>query len=75
MGSELRCLRAAPCFVCSCVRHQGAGDAYVAGIIYGLAHALEVEAAMQLASYIAARSCLHVGARDGLPTRAEAFAR
>lgn len=51
----------------------GAGDAFVAGVVYGLTHALGIAETLQLGSYLAAQSCLQVGARCGLPRLAGVF--
>jgi sugar/nucleoside kinase (ribokinase family) len=47
----------------------GAGDAYIAGIIYGLLHRMELARMMALASFVAAEKLTGPGARFALPKR------
>ncbi|KAK4530919.1 hypothetical protein CCYA_CCYA06G1776 [Cyanidiococcus yangmingshanensis] len=46
----------------------GAGDAYIAGIIYGLLHRMEPAHMMAIAAFVAAEKLTAPGARSGLPT-------
>lgn len=48
----------------------GAGDAFIGSILYGLATGMPVRRAMQLAAVVAACKCTALGARPGLPQRA-----
>lgn len=48
----------------------GAGDAFIGSILYGLATGMPVRRAMQLAAVVAACKCTALGARPGLPRRA-----
>jgi ribokinase len=47
----------------------GAGDAFDAGFLYGLIHNRTLEDCGKLGNYVASRSVMKMGARDGLPTR------
>ena len=49
----------------------GAGDAFHAGFLYGLLTGLDLEASLRVANAVAALNCTRLGARGGLPTRAE----
>lgn len=49
----------------------GAGDAFHAGFIYGLLTGAEVELSLRYGAGVASLKCRRVGARAGLPTRAE----
>ncbi len=48
----------------------GAGDAFIGSILYGLATGMPVRLAIQLAAVVAACKCTALGARPGLPRRA-----
>jgi sulfofructose kinase len=54
-----------------CRDTTGAGDAFHAGLIYGLLKGEEVEESLRLANAIAALKCRSLGARTSLPTEAE----
>lgn len=54
-----------------CRDTTGAGDAFHAGLIYGLLTGEEIEASLRLANATAALKCRSLGARTSLPTRAE----
>lgn len=47
----------------------GAGDAFIAGLIYGLVHSLSVPHMLNLAGFVAAQKLQAPGARQGLPRR------
>ncbi|GAB5032006.1 pfkb-type carbohydrate kinase family protein [Nannochloropsis oceanica] len=47
----------------------GAGDAFIAGIIYGLTHSLPIPRMLVLGGYVAAQKLKKPGARAGLPRR------
>ncbi len=47
----------------------GAGDAFIAGVIYGLTHGLSVPHTLNIASYVASQKLRAPGARAGLPRR------
>lgn len=49
----------------------GAGDAFVAGIAYGIIAGLTLEQGLGLAARVASRKIGMIGARDGLPRREE----
>jgi ribokinase len=46
----------------------GAGDAFDAGFLYGLVHNRTLEDCGKLGNFVASRSVMKMGARDGLPT-------
>ncbi len=54
-----------------CKDTTGAGDAFRAGFIYGLAKGLSIEETLRCANAVAALSCRELGARAGLPTEKE----
>jgi sulfofructose kinase len=54
-----------------CRDTTGAGDAFRAGFIYGLAQGLSVEETMRTANAVAALKCRELGARAGLPAAEE----
>ena len=54
-----------------CRDTTGAGDAFHAGLLYGLLTGEEVEASMRLANATAALKCRSLGARTSLPSREE----
>lgn len=54
-----------------CRDTTGAGDAFHAGLLYGLLAGEEIEASLRLANATAALKCRSLGARTSLPTRAE----
>eukprot|EP00898_Chlorokybus_atmophyticus_P005216 jgi/Chlat1/5696/Chrsp38S05542 len=45
----------------------GAGDAFIGAVLYGLATGLSNKKIMSLATTVAARNCMALGARPGLP--------
>lgn len=47
----------------------GAGDAFIAGVIYGLVHGFSVPHTLNLASFVASQKLRAPGARAGLPRR------
>jgi ribokinase len=47
----------------------GAGDAFDAGFLYGLVQNRTLEDCGKLGNFVASRSVMKMGARDGLPTR------
>lgn len=49
----------------------GAGDAFRAGFLYGLLSGEEIETSLRYGVAVAALKCRQLGARAGLPTRAE----
>jgi ribokinase len=53
----------------SAVDTTGAGDAFDAGFLYGLIHNRTLEDCGKLGNFVASRSIMKMGARDGLPTR------
>lgn len=54
-----------------CKDTTGAGDAFRAGFIYGLAKKLPIEETLRCANAVAALSCRELGARAGLPPETE----
>ncbi len=54
-----------------CKDTTGAGDAFRAGFIYGLATGLSIEETLRCANGVAALSCRELGARAGLPNQKE----
>ena len=54
-----------------CKDTTGAGDAFRAGFIYGLAKGLSIEETLRCANAVAALSCRELGARAGLPKESE----
>ncbi len=54
-----------------CIDTTGAGDAFHAGFLYGLLQGEEIELCLKLGCAVAALGCRALGARTGLPTRAE----
>lgn len=54
-----------------CKDTTGAGDAFRAGFIYGLAKGLSIEETLRCANAVAALSCRELGARAGLPSENE----
>ena len=54
-----------------CKDTTGAGDAFRAGFIYGLARKLPIEETLRCANAVAALSCRELGARAGLPPETE----
>ena len=53
---------------------SGAGDAFAAGLVYGLLEGWALPRCLEFASVIGARACTRLGCTAGLPTRAEADA-
>jgi sugar/nucleoside kinase (ribokinase family) len=49
----------------------GAGDAFIGSICHGIATGMELGDAMRLGAYVAAKKCLKLGARPGLPKRGD----
>ena len=49
----------------------GAGDAFHGGLIYGLSHGMDLEAALQTAQKCASLNCSRFGAREGMPIMQE----
>jgi sugar/nucleoside kinase (ribokinase family) len=54
-----------------CKDTTGAGDAFHGGFLYGLLHGDEIETSMLYGNAVAAMKCSALGARTGLPTRAQ----
>lgn len=54
-----------------CCDTTGAGDAFHAGLLYGLLTGEEIETSMRFANATAALKCRSLGARTSLPTRDE----
>lgn len=54
-----------------CRDTTGAGDAFHAGLLFGLLTGEEIEASLRLANATAALKCRSLGARTSLPTRKE----
>jgi len=54
-----------------CVDTTGAGDAFHGGFLYAMLQGEEIEASMKIGCAVAALGCRVLGARNGLPTRAE----
>jgi len=54
-----------------CRDTTGAGDAFHAGFLYGLLQGEEIETSLKMGCAVAALGCRALGARAGLPTRAE----
>jgi sulfofructose kinase len=54
-----------------CVDTTGAGDAFHGGFLYAMLRGEEIEASMRIGCAVAALGCRVLGARTGLPTRAE----
>ena len=54
-----------------CVDTTGAGDAFHGGFLYAMLQGEEIEAGMRIGCAVAALGCRVLGARAGLPTRAE----
>lgn len=54
-----------------CCDTTGAGDAFHAGLLYGLLKSEEIEASLRIANATAALKCRSLGARTSLPTREE----
>lgn len=46
----------------------GAGDAFVASLMYGIVRQLPVDRMLRLAAVVAAAKCTALGARGGLPS-------
>jgi sulfofructose kinase len=54
-----------------CRDTTGAGDAFRGGFLYGLFSGKDIQTSMNLANAVAALKCRSLGARAGLPTKAE----
>jgi sulfofructose kinase len=54
-----------------CVDTTGAGDAFHGGFLYGVLQGEEIEMSLKIGCAVAALGCRALGARAGLPTRAE----
>ncbi len=54
-----------------CVDTTGAGDAFHGGFLYAMLRGEEIEASMKIGCAVAALGCRALGARTGLPTRAD----
>lgn len=54
-----------------CIDTTGAGDAFRAGLLYGLLTGKKVEESARFANAVAALKCRSLGARTALPTRKE----
>ncbi len=60
-----------PILPVAAVDTTGAGDAFHAGAAFGLATGMTWARSLGLATFVAARKCESLGARAGLPTRAD----
>ncbi len=60
-----------PPFKVPVVDTTGAGDAFNAGFLYGLLHERTLIECGRLGNYVASRSIMKMGARDGLPSKKE----
>ncbi|PNH04108.1 Ribokinase [Tetrabaena socialis] len=49
----------------------GAGDSFIGSCLYGLCTGLPLHATLRLAAVVAACKCTELGARQGLPERAQ----
>lgn len=49
----------------------GAGDAFHGGILYGIAHGMEIRRAVDLGARCGSLNCRHTGAREGMATMHE----
>lgn len=58
-------------FKAKAVDTTGAGDAFDAGFLYGLIHEKSLYECGQLGNFVASRSVMKMGARDGLPHAAD----
>jgi sugar/nucleoside kinase (ribokinase family) len=56
------------------VEPSGAGDAFAAGLVYGLLEGWALPRSLEFAGMIGASACTRLGCTAGLPTRAEADA-
>jgi sugar/nucleoside kinase (ribokinase family) len=56
------------------VEPSGAGDAFAAGLVFGLLEGWDLPRCLDFASLIGASACTRLGCTAGLPTRAEADA-
>ncbi len=54
-----------------CKDTTGAGDAFHGGFLYGLLHGDDIETSLLYGNAVAAMKCSALGARTGLPTRAQ----
>jgi len=57
------------------VEPSGAGDAFAAGLVYGLLEDWALPRSLEFASMMGASACTRLGCTAGLPTRAEADAQ
>ena len=56
------------------VEPSGAGDAFAAGLVFGLLEGWDLPRCLDFASLLGASACTRLGCTAGLPTRAEAYA-
>ena len=61
----------APGFSIEAYDTTGAGDAFHGGFIFGMLEGHSLEETLRVANAVAAMNCMKLGARGGLPTRAE----
>jgi sugar/nucleoside kinase (ribokinase family) len=54
-----------------CIDTTGAGDAFRAGLLYGLLTGATIEESARVANAVAALKCRSLGARSGLPAKSE----
>lgn len=54
------------------VEPSGAGDAFAAGLVFGLLEGWDIARCLEFASMVGASACTRLGCTAGLPTRAEA---
>jgi sugar/nucleoside kinase (ribokinase family) len=56
------------------VEPSGAGDAFAAGLVFGLLEGFDLARSLEFAGMVGASACTSLGCTAGLPTRAEANA-
>lgn len=62
---------AAPMDSVEVVDTTGAGDAFIASVIYGVVQGKSFEDTLKLGTIVAASKCTKLGARPGLPKRSQ----
>lgn len=62
---------AAPMQSAEVIDTTGAGDAFIASVIYGVVKGKSFEDTLRLGTVVAASKCTKLGARPGLPQRSE----
>lgn len=66
---------AAPMESTQIVDTTGAGDAFIASVIYGVVEGKSFEETLRLGTVVAASKCTKLGARPGLPKRSDIAAQ